>query len=230
MQYRHGQGLPCSVIDIGSVLGFGVFGKSNLEKQFRQLGFKMVSEQDVLNAIELSVMQAQCQRSDASKPLNSKSAVGNSYKNLGQFGIGMESTRSVDDTANMHATVVDIRLGLARQIAHGMKGTTASGVHKSGIRDIISSLKTTPELIYHPETLAKITAEISATLCQLMIVSEDSFNPEMTLDSMGIDSLVSIEIRNWWKREIGSEISVLEILNAGTVAGLGKVARDCVAK
>jgi len=35
----------------------------------------------------------------------------------------------------------------------------------------------------------------------------------MTLTDVGVDSLVAIELRNWWKQSLGSDISVLELLN-----------------
>jgi len=41
----------------------------------------------------------------------------------------------------------------------------------------------------------------------------------MSLTSIGVDSLVSIEIRNWWRRTLGMDITVLEIINAGTIEG-----------
>jgi aryl carrier-like protein len=41
---------------------------------------------------------------------------------------------------------------------------------------------------------------------------------------MGIDSLVVIEIRNWWRQTLGLDISVMEFMNAGNIDGLTQVA------
>jgi hypothetical protein len=41
---------------------------------------------------------------------------------------------------------------------------------------------------------------------------------------LGIDSLVVIEIRNWWCQRFGLEIGVLEFMNAGNIAQLVRVA------
>lgn len=46
----------------------------------------------------------------------------------------------------------------------------------------------------------------------------------MILESIGVDSLVSIEIRNWCRWELGLTIPVLEIMNTGASEGLGKAA------
>ena len=40
------------------------------------------------------------------------------------------------------------------------------------------------------------------------------------------DSLVAIEIRNWWRQGLGLEISILEIMNAESIEQLGKVALE----
>lgn len=53
---------------------------------------------------------------------------------------------------------------------------------------------------------------------------EQDAEASTSLTSMGIDSLVSVEIRNWYRRTLGAEISVLEITNAGTLGRLGNLA------
>jgi Phosphopantetheine attachment site len=46
------------------------------------------------------------------------------------------------------------------------------------------------------------------------------------LSAFGVDSLVAIEIRNWWRQSLGLEISVLEIMNSGSIERLGKNASE----
>jgi aryl carrier-like protein len=45
---------------------------------------------------------------------------------------------------------------------------------------------------------------------------------EQSPKTMGADSLVSIELRNWFKQNMGVDVTVLEILDAPTVHALGK--------
>lgn len=47
-----------------------------------------------------------------------------------------------------------------------------------------------------------------------------SFSPS----DAGVDSLVTIKIRNWWKQHLGIVVSVLELLSGGSVEQLGAVA------
>ncbi|OCK78523.1 hypothetical protein K432DRAFT_301797, partial [Lepidopterella palustris CBS 459.81] len=43
----------------------------------------------------------------------------------------------------------------------------------------------------------------------------------LLLSAAGVDSLVAIEIRNWWKQNLGTDVSVLELLGGGNIEQLG---------
>jgi len=58
----------------------------------------------------------------------------------------------------------------------------------------------------------------------LMLQAEEELDVQQSLEGLGVDSLVTIEIRTWWRRAMGFEVSTLEILNAGTISGLGELA------
>ena len=47
---------------------------------------------------------------------------------------------------------------------------------------------------------------------------------DITPRAIGVDSLMAIELRKWWKQAFGLEISVLEMMGLGTIKELGKVA------
>lgn len=44
---------------------------------------------------------------------------------------------------------------------------------------------------------------------------------QRALMTLGVDSLVTIEVRSWLRRQLGVEVSTLEMLNGGTIEGLG---------
>lgn len=46
----------------------------------------------------------------------------------------------------------------------------------------------------------------------------------LTLTATGVDSLVAIEVRNWWKQNLGVDVSVLELMGGGSVEQLGELA------
>jgi acyl carrier protein len=59
-------------------------------------------------------------------------------------------------------------------------------------------------------------------------VEEDTvLDTSQTLADMGADSLVGIEIRNWWKQTFGMEVSILELNSPGqTLESLGRLATE----
>jgi hypothetical protein len=46
----------------------------------------------------------------------------------------------------------------------------------------------------------------------------------MSLDALGVDSLVAIELRNWFRQKLGIDMSVIEILGSASIQSLGELA------
>lgn len=222
VQFRHSQGLPCSVIDIGAMSGVGAVHRGQQEKQFSNLGMVLLHEQALIDAVQLSIIR--------SKPPSPVAASRShpAYTSIGEFAIGMESSRPMDDPGNRHPIRIDIRMGLAWQLARSSGTTTAT--KNDGIRLLLAQIESDPETLNEQSILEKVTLEIGRALCGFMLVPETNLDINMTLDSMGVDSLVGIEIRNWWKGTLGVDISVLEITNAGTIARLGQLAVSSLKK
>jgi len=54
--------------------------------------------------------------------------------------------------------------------------------------------------------------------------SEENMTLEMSMTQMGMDSLMVIELRRWWKHKFGLSISAMEIMASGNLVALGKLA------
>ena len=53
---------------------------------------------------------------------------------------------------------------------------------------------------------------------------EEPLDGGLTLSAAGVDSLVAIELRNWWKQNLGADVSVLELMDGGSIRRLGEMA------
>lgn len=53
---------------------------------------------------------------------------------------------------------------------------------------------------------------------------ESSFRPDAALIELGIDSLVAVEIRTWFLREVNVDMAVLKLLGGATTIDIAKYA------
>ncbi|KAI1384387.1 ketoacyl-synt-domain-containing protein [Hypoxylon trugodes] len=58
-----------------------------------------------------------------------------------------------------------------------------------------------------------VTSALSEKLARVTTMSVDDVDPDRTLSSYGIDSLMAIDIRNWLGREFSAKLSVFEIMS-----------------
>jgi hypothetical protein len=90
-----------------------------------------------------------------------------------------------------------------------------------GLKGFLASVASTPTMLDEEKNVDFLTQEIGKRIRSFMVQSDDVVDVKMTLSDMGVDSLVSIEIRNWWRMGLALDISVLEIMSAGSIERLG---------
>lgn len=67
-----------------------------------------------------------------------------------------------------------------------------------------------------------------STLCsKLQLPSDGSITPDTRLAELGVDSLVAVDIRMWFTKELSVDISVLQIMSGSSI---GQIANDAAAK
>lgn len=90
----------------------------------------------------------------------------------------------------------------------------------------MGSLLSTPEKLNDPATVTFLAHEIAKRIFTFLMKEEDvAVDISQTLKHMGADSLVAIEIRNWWKQALSIDITVLELANKNnTMEVLGTLA------
>jgi hypothetical protein len=214
VQYRHSLGLPASVIDVGVMEDVGyVSQNSTVLEMFRAYSMHGLKESDLLRAIELAI-----RRSMAGAQIEDK------YCNLGQLTTGLASSKSIMDPSNRAVWKHDVRMALYRN--HEPEKQSGPSTASEGLKDFLASVASTPAILDEKENVGFLTQEIGKRIRSFMVQSDDLVDVKMTLSDMGVDSLVSIEIRNWWRMGLGLDISVLEIMSAGSIERLGAVAID----
>lgn len=221
-QYRHALSLPASVLDIGVMEDVGYVSENQgILEQFRSLGYYTLKEQGLLDALTFSIKNQEPRTVDTSQLLNSAEIV-----------IGLRSLQPVSDPTTRVLWKRDRRMALAHlKRASSSAGDTATAA--SGSQDLavfVSKVADQPHLIEQEETQEFLTKQIGARLYAFMFQPEEDLDVNLSLTALGIDSLVAIEIRNWWRQTFGLELSVLEIMSASSIKALGKLAIDGLRK
>jgi hypothetical protein len=151
------------------------------------------------------------------------------------LGTGLRSLLPITAPNNRTVWRRDPRMLVYRNVeqkgaARGGGGSSADVASADGeelsrfLRNIASDARDMA-LLTSGEAVALLAREVGRTLLGFMMRGEGELDLEAPLGAVGIDSLVSIELRNWIRRRLGVEVSVLEIARAESLARLGKTVR-----
>ncbi|KAL7798706.1 putative polyketide synthase [Trichoderma afarasin] len=212
-QFRHQQGLPAGVVNVGVVddIGYVVENPALLE-QFRALNFYTMGETELLDALAYTMSHQH--------PAASSSDDG--FFNPAELTIGLKSTKSLSDPNNRSIWKRDRRMAQAHLQDAGATSGASTGSEDFG--QFMKSVNASPSLLDTPSNLDFLTAQIGTCIYNLMSRDVKDLDLSLNLTQLGVDSLVAIEIRNWWRRTLGVNVSVLEFMGAGSIENLGKLA------
>lgn len=221
VQYRHSLGLAASVVNIGVIEDIGyVNDNPAILDSLRATAQYLVREPDLLSSIELML-----RRSAAASPKSSTCG----YVNNAQIGIGMRSTLPITSDSNRTIWRHDPRMLVYRNLEGSASETDASDGTKDGaFKQFLKSVSSNLTLLKGVETAETLAKEIGRTLFSFLMRG-DEYDADAELDiplvSIGIDSLISIELRNWMRRTIGVEFTVLEIVKSENLRQMGEKAQ-----
>ena len=195
MRFRRESGLPGTTMNVGAVNGVGVIAENDaLQKIMQRLGMDLINEEELLYLLEEAVTSDH----------KIKSANG---RDVHQLITGISLIRADVEWAtkpllkNLYA---NHDFGNASETNAGGKplivllGEAADPVERSTIlleafMDKVSAVLATPrEAIVHK-------------------------NP---LSSYGLDSIVAVEFRKWFRNSVGADVALFDILGAGSIGSL----------
>lgn len=215
-QYRHSLGLPASVLNVGVMdeIGYVVENKALMD-QFRALSYYTLKETELLDAIGYQVTH------QVPAP-----ATDGSFTNPAELVIGLKSTKPLSDPNNRAVWKRDVRMAHD----HVKDADAESGSGNEDFSGFLKSMNMDITLLDVQVNIDFLTQKIGECIYVLMSRSPEELDVNITLSALGVDSLVAIEIRNWWRHTLGVNTSVLEIMGAGSISMLGKLAADGIKK
>jgi KR domain/Phosphopantetheine attachment site len=211
VQYRHSLGLAASVIDLGIMEDVGFVSEStSLVDYFKFLSANLLTEEDLRETVRLAIARSM------------PAETANVYSNPSQLTVGFASNTPLADPNNRIIWKRDRRFAVYRNIQSTDTSLAANDSLKYFLSQIASRGITSLADTHTVEYLAK---EIGKTLYGFMMKHADNMDLDLALASLGLDSLVGIEFRNWCRQQLGLEVSILEIMQS-TLRDMGKRAVD----
>lgn len=208
VQYRDSMGLPCSAIDLGAMEGIGYLAENQeLLRKMQGSGWRPVREAELLESLNLAMM----------------SPAGRKQGRSGVFVLGVAPTTPLSSPDSSTRLRKDRRMAIYHNTSSSGGAAAATN---DGLRVFLASIKSDPSVLDSPESVALLGTEIGRKLAGLLLLSDQAVDLTVSTADLGLDSLVAVELRGWWKLTFGFDISTLEMLSMGTLEALGKRAAD----
>lgn len=197
--YRHSKGLPASVINLGFMQDIGFVSQNpKLLELALSISLQMLDEQDLLSALQLA----------CSQPMSHGESL----------AIGLGSNKPLSDPGVRPLWARDARFSLYKNL----ESPTEKGpnIGSEDLKEFIGAIERNPALLDEKSTEDLVTKELGKLVGSYMSASEEMDSSQVAI--IAIDSLMCIEIRSWVRRNLGLDITLVEISSAGTVGGLTK--------
>lgn len=99
-----------------------------------------------------------------------------------------------------------------------------SGAAGLGLRQFLSEAQANPAMLKDDSSAEFLATELGRTLHGFLLIPVEDVDISRSITSMGVDSLVAIELRNWCRHKMGLEFTVLEILDLPNLKAFGQAA------
>lgn len=111
------------------------------------------------------------------------------------------------------------------EVYHNTGGDSEGGGGASAEvpKALISSAKEEPSLLKSPETAGTLAMEIGKKLCDLLLQLYDDINLKLPLGNLGLDSLVALELRVWWKQVFAFDVTSFGNVGMASLLALGSM-------
>lgn len=235
-QYRHGLGLPATVLNICAMNGVGyVADHAQTRRNLEAHSIYMLGERAFLDFLELNIVYAAARADMSSHPSQADDSVLVSWTNPGQVFMGLRSTGtdlSLDDPANRTPWRRDMRASVYHNAAQTTGRAEANTSGSPWISAFVVQISTAESpavataLVTDPVNVDRLAREVGRKIHELILKPVDSLDDidvMLTLAQIGLDSLVAGELRRWLRGALGVSINTLEIGGSGTLLQLATV-------
>ncbi|OTA83804.1 hypothetical protein M434DRAFT_400620 [Hypoxylon sp. CO27-5] len=226
-RYRHSLGQPASVLNIGPVRDVGfVAENAHAMHNIKAQGLSLLSEREFLDFFELSLLDNYPADTKAAAPL---AVPPTPWYNSTQVIMGLRAEQGLDDPSSRTMWRRDRRMG----IYHNVRTEGPAKANESdALQEFLSRVTTEGgiSLLKEASSLDFLAHEIGRKIYDFLLRPDEEVDTSMTLAQMGLDSLMAIELRRWFKGAFGLTLSALEIIGTGTLVQLAELVANKLAE
>lgn len=218
IQYRQNLGLAASVMDIGPVDDVGYVSRTPATREILLATIEiLLTEQNFLDSLQLAIARSSTKYAPQ-KEISSLSG----YQNPSHIVQALESRIPIMDPQNGSMWKRDPRMAIYRNI---QKTSVVEGAEAADhLKQFLSSMMSDPSKLDQKLCADIIAREVRNCISNFLMKGDEEIDLSSTLTDVGVDSLVAIEVRNWWKQNLGIDVSVLELMSGGSIEQLGELA------
>lgn len=215
VQYRHAKGLPASVIDLGAVGDAGYVSENQQILDYMQNSSTyLLREQDVLDAVGLAIQR--------SKP-STRHSPGEAYLDYSQIILGLLTTKPITDDLTRVPWKRDPRMSFYHNVHSAADASTDASTQKDVVKVLLAQAAASPEILNTDETQELIASALGSALFSFLLKSPEDMRLDRSLDSIGVDSLVAMELRNWIRQKFTVEVTTLNIIHSPSLLALAQL-------
>lgn len=196
-EQRRRRGLAASVIHIGMVLGVGYVSSTGIyESTLRQYNYMSISEPEFLDMFSEAVIIGQVESSHSPELIT---------------GLNRHSLREDVQKPFWHQNL---------KFCHHTL-TEATQTESSTIANV-SVAQRLAEAKSHEEVELLVEEEFTVKLERMLQAAKGSIEKSQSMMNLGVDSLIAVEIRSWFLKELDVDVPVLKVLSGASVSDLCK--------
>ncbi|UQC80223.1 uncharacterized protein CLUP02_05705 [Colletotrichum lupini] len=215
---RRARGLAASVVHIGWVADTGYITRFEKEKQladhFRSIRLTPLSETDVQDAFAMAVRTSRVDSSGTSEGLEHDITMGLAPPTAPMQAGQVNKAVWTSDPRLMALKPYTALSADSQQQQNNRHGDSRSSAG-AGVREQVAHAET------EDDAVVAVAAAFGAKLETMLQLSKgavhESNGLERPIVDLGIDSLVAVEIRTWFLKELDTEVPIVKILGGETV-------------
>lgn len=224
VQYRQSLGLAGSCIDIGAVrdIGFVAEAEAATQKRMFQATGHGVTEAELLESIT-AAMLFPTRKTESDRPGDEP------FVEPNVVVLGQPMNVSLSDPNIRRLGTKDRRMA-AYHTFTSLDAVANAGSDSDGLQSFLARAKADTSALKGDDAVNLLAREIGKKLFDFLLKSDEDLNTTTPLAQLGMDSLVGVEMRSWWRQAFGFDISLLELLSMGDLDGLGRLAAEGLLK